>query len=57
MDGKQKTIRKCKLCGENFTPTNNSQRYCIPCGKIHRKTKQREYSEAHYTRYHGGKQT
>lgn len=57
MDGKQQTIRKCKLCGERFTPTNNSQRYCIPCGKIHRKTKQRQYSEAHYTRYHGGKQT
>lgn len=46
--------RKCKTCGESFTPKSNRQHYCEPCGKEHRKAKQREYNKTHYSRFHGG---
>ena len=47
--------RKCKTCGQLFTPTGARQVYCEPCGKERRKAKQREYDAAYALRWFGGK--
>jgi len=42
------TIRICKICGKEFIPNSNSQKYCSSeCSKIARKETNKKYYQAH----------
>lgn len=41
-------IKVCQICGEEYTATSKSQKYCISCGKERRREQKRDYGNRRY---------
>ncbi|WP_027356320.1 hypothetical protein [Desulfofundulus thermocisternus] len=40
-------LKACRICGKDFTPTSNRQKYCPECKKTVEREKNREYVKRH----------
>ena len=47
---RQQADRVCERCGAPFIPSNNRQRYCLPCRAVVRREQSRERNWAAYQR-------